>query len=104
MKDKSEVSQLFIQFYQMVQIQFEKIILRGYALTNSNINKRVVEKNKTLEIVKSLLDIRLVGCKWIYTLKSTSQTNNTLDRYKGDLWLRGKLRDMALIMRKHLSM
>ncbi|RDX86836.1 hypothetical protein CR513_31779, partial [Mucuna pruriens] len=46
-----------------------------------------LEKNSTWEIVDRPKDKRVVGCRWIYTVKCKS--NGTLERYKARLVAKG---------------
>ena len=48
---------------------------------------QALEKNGTWEIVELPRDKRIVGCKWVFTMKY--QANGSIDRYKARLVAKG---------------
>ena len=48
-----------------------------------NVEMEALEKNKTCKMVHLLVGKRLMGCKWVYTVKYRAV--GTLERYKARL-------------------
>ena len=61
---------------------------------------QALEKNGTWEISELPEGKRLVGCKWIFTVKHNPY--GSINRFKARLVAKGFTQSMALIMKRHL--